>query len=282
MAGLRGLVTQEVARRKSIEDARSKALADPSKMQNLLAKGTAQFVPEGRKIRYKKHATKHEAVGAAIPKSDPRSDVPRASWSRYTAMMADPRFEDYRPRDVLAAAANIEFKGTREATHKYIQKQKTGTFSTFMKEEYAPMPGQEEWEAEHPPRIPHTRAEVSAAWGVGTKAAIEAGKFAFGKGPAAKIGRRKAIGLLAKAGPYGKLAAAGAGAVAGFRVFEEVSHRTTEQVKKTEYGKEHPLAAELIGMGAGLATGVAVPVEAMFGTEGKFIGKTYKALKKFA
>jgi hypothetical protein len=125
------------------------------------------------------------------------------------------------------------------------------------------------------------RAEESFAWGVGTKTAIEAGKFALGKGPAAKIGRRKAVALLAKAGPYGKLAAAGVGAIAGFRVFEEASSRTTEQVKKTEYGKEHPLAAELIGMGVGLATGVAVPVEAMFGTEGKFIGKTYKAVKRF-
>ncbi len=150
-------------------------------------------------------------------------------------------------------------------TRKFIQKQKVGTFSTFMKEPYAPMPGQEEWEAAHPPRMLHERAEKSFAYGVGTKAAIEAGKFAFGKGPAARMGRRKAIALLAKAGPYGKLAAAGVGFIAGTRVFEEVSTRTTEQIKKTEYGKEHPVAAELIGMGTGLVTGLAVPVETMFG-----------------
>jgi hypothetical protein len=194
-------------------------------------------------------------------------------------MLEDPKYKKFSPRDLLAASSELEFDKRREATHKYIQKQKVGTFSTFLKEEYAPMPGQEEWEAEHPPRIPHMRAEESAAWGAGTKAAIEAGKWAFGKGPAAKMGRRKAIALLSKAGPYGKLAAAGVSAIAGFRVFEEVASRTTEQVKKTEYGKEHPVAAELIGMGAGLATGIAVPVEAMFG--GMLTSKGGKAITKF-
>jgi hypothetical protein len=279
MAMFDTLLTSEIARRRKIGAERTKALSDPTKMQDLLAKGMKSQVPEGRKIKTKRYPTKLAATEAAIPKGDPRKDLGTASWSRYTDMLEDPKYKKFSPRDLLAASSELEFDKRREATHKYIQKQKTGTFSTFMKEEYAPMPGQEEWEAEHPPRIPHMRAEVSAAWGAGTKAAIEAGKFAFGKGPAAKIGRRKTIALLLKAGPYGKLAAAGVSAIAGFRVFEEVASRTTEQVKKTEYGKEHPVAAELIGMGAGLATGIAVPVEAMFG--GMLTSKGGKAITKF-
>jgi hypothetical protein len=273
------LLTGEIARRRRIGEERKKALADPTKMQDLLAKGMKSQVPEGRKIKTKKHPTKLAATEAAIPKDDPRSKLGTATWNRYTGMMEDPRFKKFSPRDLLIASNELELDKRREDIHRYIQKQKVGTFSTFLKEEYAPMPGQEEWEAEHPPRIPHMRAEISALWGAGTKAAIEAGKFAFGKGPAAKIGRRKAIALMAKAGPYGRLAAAGAGAIVGMRAFEEVASRTTEQVKKTEYGKEHPLAAELIGMGAGLVTGVAVPVETMFG--GMLTSKGAKSITKF-
>jgi len=197
------LVTGEIARRRKIGKERKKALADPTKMQDLLAKGMKSQVPEGRKIKTKKHPTKLAATEAAIPKGDPRSTLGTATWSRYTEMMDDPRYKRFSPRDLLTASSELEFDTRREATHKYIQKQKVGTFSTFMKEEYAPMPGQEEWEARPENVVPHhMRAEVSAAWGAGTKAAIEAGKFAFGKGPAAKIGRRKAIALLAKARPY--------------------------------------------------------------------------------
>jgi len=281
MSRIRSLVLAQEREEQKVAKARRTFLADPTKAQDIIAKAMAVHVPPGRKIRTKKHPTKLEAVGAAMDKSDPRSGMGRAVWNRYSTAMEDPRFSGYYPKEIIAAVGRSELAKRKESVREYTQKQKVGTFSTFFHEPVAELPGQEEWEAAHPPRIPHMRAEESAAWGVGTKAAIEAGKWGLGRGPAAKIGRRKAVALLAKAGPYGKLAAAGVGAIAGFRVFEEVSSRTTEQVKKTEYGKEHPLAAELIGMGAGLATGVVAPVEVMFGTETKFAKRSYTAIKRF-
>ncbi|MBE9592695.1 MAG: hypothetical protein IMF19_04375, partial [Proteobacteria bacterium] len=275
------LLTSEVARRRKIGEARKKAIADPTKMQDLLAKGMKFHVPEGRKIKTKRHPTKLAATEAAIPKSDPRSKLGTATWGRYTEMMKDPRYKKFAPRDILAASSEIEFDERREATHKYIQKQKVGTFSTFLKEEYAPIPGQEEWEAEHPPRIPHMKAEWSGLIGAGTKIGIEAAKFGLKKGPAAKIGRRGALRLLAKGGPYGKVAGAFVGGIAGMRAIEEAHSRTVEYVKGTEYGKEHPVAAELIGFGAGMVVGAAVPAEMMFGAESRFAKRSYTAIKRF-
>ncbi|MBE9594671.1 MAG: hypothetical protein IMF19_14465, partial [Proteobacteria bacterium] len=273
------IVSREITRRRQVTTEREKEIADPTKSRNLVAKMMRQHVPEGKKVKTSKHPTKLAAVEAAISKKDPRHELGSKIVASYESALRDPRFTGDRPRNILAAVTETEAARAEDPTRRFIQKQKSGTFSTFMQEPHAPLPGQEEWEAEHPPRIPHMRAEESFAWGAGTKAAIEAGKFIFAKGPAAKIGRRKAIALLAKAGPYGKLAATGVAAIAGMRAFEEVSVRTTEQIQKTEYGKEHPLAAELIGMGVGLAAGAVVPVEAMFGE--MLTSKGAKSITKF-
>jgi hypothetical protein len=273
------IVSREITRRRQIATEREKEIADPTKSRNLVAKMMRQHVPEGKKVKTKKYPTKLAAVEAAISKEDPRHELGSKIVASYERALKDPEFAGHRPRTILAAVTETEATRAEEPTRRFIQKQKSGTFSTFMQEPHAPLPGQEEWEAEHPPRIPHMRAEESFAWGAGTKAAIEAGKFIFEKGPAAKIGRRKAIALLAKAGPYGRLAATGVAAIAGMRAFEEVSVRTTEQIQKTEYGKEHPLAAELIGMGVGLAAGAVVPVEAMFGE--MLTSKGAKSITKF-
>jgi hypothetical protein len=129
------LLTGEIARRRRIGKERKKALADPIKMQDLLAKGMKSQVPEGRKIKTKKHPTKLAATEAAIPKGDPRSTLGTATWSRYTGMMGDPKFKRFSPRDLLVASSELELDTRREDIHKYIQKQKVGTFSTFLKED---------------------------------------------------------------------------------------------------------------------------------------------------
>ena len=292
------IVSREITRRRQVVTEREKELADPTKSRNLVAKMMRQHVPEGRKVKTKKHPTKLAAVEAAISKEDPRHELGSKIVASYESALRDPEYAGYRPRNILAAVTETEAARVEEPTRRFIQKQKVGTFSTFMQEPYAPLPGQEEWEAAHPPRIPHMRAEESFAWGAGTKAAIEAGKWVFEKGAAGKpgpavisavgkttiavapkLGRRKAIALLAKAGPYGRLAATGVAAIAGMRAFEEVSVRTTEQIMKTEAGKKHPLVAELMGMGVGLAAGAVVPVEAMFGE--MLTSKGAKSISKF-
>jgi hypothetical protein len=272
------IVSREITRRRQVVTEREKALADPTKTSNLVAKMMRRHVPEGKKVKTSKHPTKLAAVEAAISKEDPRHELGSKIVASYERALRDPEYASYRPRNILAAVTETEAARAEEPTRRFIQKQKTGTFSTFMQEPHAPLPGQEEWEATHP--VPdYMRAEWSAALGAGTKAAIEAGKFAIGKGTAARIGRRKALGLLAKAGPYGRLAGAAIGGVVGVRVAEEAHHRTIEQVKKTEYGKKHPLATELIGLGAGFAAGMVVPAEIMFG--GMFTSKGAKAITRF-
>ena len=82
-------------------------------------------------------ARKVAATEAAIPKSDPRSKVGTATWDKYTKMMGDPKYSQFAPKDIMVAAGEMEFAKVRGATHRQIQKQKTGTFSTFIKEEYA-------------------------------------------------------------------------------------------------------------------------------------------------
>jgi hypothetical protein len=66
MAMFDTLLTSEIAQRRKIGAERKKALADPTKLQDLLAKGMKSQVPEGRKIKTKRYPTKLAATEAAI------------------------------------------------------------------------------------------------------------------------------------------------------------------------------------------------------------------------
>lgn len=245
-------LAEREARERAIESERAKYRYNPALIQKRLAEAVRILaVPEGRKVKKGQKATSLQAVEKAIPKGDPRKTLGTDIWNRYTSMVEDPRLAKYRPSEIMAAAGDIELGRRKEAIHRYIQKQHTGTFSTFIHKPYVPIPGQEEWERKHPLEIPHMRAEESALWGAGGAAVVEAGKRAL------KVGAKKSI-------PITMLGAAATAPLA-FRVFEEVEPRVTEAIKSTSVGKEHPTVAHIGGFLAAAVASGGVPVRAIFG-----------------
>jgi len=245
-------LAEREARERAVESERAKYRYNPALIQKRLAEAVRILaVPEGRKVKKGQKATSLQAVEKAIPEGDPRKTLGTDIWNRYTSMVEDPRLAKYKPSEIMAAAGDIELGRRREAIHRYIQKQHTGTFSTFIHKPYVPIPGQEKWEREHPPKIHHMRAEESALWGAGGAAVIEAGKRAIGRGV------RRSIPLT--------MLEAAATAPLAFRVFEEVEPRVTEAIKSTSVGKEHPAVAHIGGFLAAAAASGGVPVKAIFG-----------------
>ena len=84
------IVSREITRRRQVETARGKELADPTKTRDVVAKMMRLHVPEGKKIRTKKYPTKLAAVEAAISKEDPRSKLGSNIVASYEKALRDP------------------------------------------------------------------------------------------------------------------------------------------------------------------------------------------------
>jgi len=245
-------------REEGIAKAREKFSTDPDKPQKMIANLMKQHVPEGEKIRTRRHATTLEAVSAAIPGKDPRRKMGADVLADYNKMINDPRLGKYKTEEIVLASYRRNLENKREDIHEYTHGLKAGAFRMFpaLAPKVKELATQGAWEAEEP-RGHYTPMAASFAAGAALTGLGELGKRgigkttmgkellkkAGGKGMASWMGKRLAV----SPHPYAKMVGFGLLAVPEFMAFEKVGN----VIEKTEFAQENPKKAFLAELALG-------------------------------
>lgn len=231
--------------RKRIEEEERKGilLADPAKLDKLVADIAVNLAPKVAKPRYAKYGTRVEAVDAKA-KGTPMKGFAGALRMNITKALEAPEMQGAPARTVVAAVTDLmmkipgpEGRSRLEETHLYKWRADTA-FGAFGEDtSVRALPGYEEYLAERmaePSEAKWTHPAVSAAVGGGASAAWIGAKHGL-----ARAGMKWAAGRLAAAkagailGPKGAIVAGALTAIPAFAAFDAVE----KVLEKSEWGR---------------------------------------------
>lgn len=222
---------------------RAVLLADPVKLDKLVADIAVNLAPKVAKPRYAKYGTRVEAVDARA-KDTPMEGFADALKANIVKVLEAPNLQEAPTRTAVAAVTDLMMglpgpKGRSRLEESHLYKWRADTAIGAFGEDTSvrALPGYEEYRAKEiakPSREEWTHPAVSAAIGGGASAAWVGAKHGL-----AKAGSKWAMKRLAAAragailGPYGAIAAGALSAIPAFAAFDVVE----EVLEKTEWGK---------------------------------------------
>ena len=254
---------------------RAKFLADPTKVDSFVSKIFQQQLPASAKVQPTKFATRTDAVDAGFSEADPRRGMGQKIKNDFNRLVADERFADADPQELLAHVTAGHIENSRLRIHQYTREQQSSLiggddvrplsdYGDWLANEQAREAGQQEADGsvsfvgDAP-----TNAAIGATFGaasvglrntkVGTAIVKQVAK------PFAKLGFKSAVraaarGLAYAPHPVAKVAGAALLAVAEFWMMD----KAMELVDRSEWGQANrdtnkvaaaKLAAGLLGGG---------------------------------